>query len=82
MGPPGAEDPETIVIRQQRGLMRARSVDTVEAALVGACDGDLTVGQVLEALGILLDRDLDELRSAYAPVVEELVRHGFLTLPE
>ena len=31
-----------VVLRQQRGLMRARQADTVEAALVGACDGDLT----------------------------------------
>ena len=44
LGVPGAEDPTTVVLRQQRGLMRARRADTVEAALVGACDGDLTVG--------------------------------------
>ena len=30
--------------------------DTVEAALVGACDGDLTVGQILDALAQLLGR--------------------------
>ena len=29
------------------GCVRARRADTVEAALVGACDGDLTVGQIL-----------------------------------
>ena len=34
-GQPGAEDPETIVLRQQRGLRRARQVDTVEAAIAG-----------------------------------------------
>ncbi len=43
-GPVGAEDPATIVLRQQRGMRRARQVDTVEAALAGASDGDLTVG--------------------------------------
>ena len=37
------------MLRQQRGLRRARQVDTVEAAVVGACDGDLTVGQILDA---------------------------------
>ena len=47
----------TVVLRQQRGLRRARQVDTVEAALVGACDGELTVGQILDALAQLLDRD-------------------------
>ena len=79
-GAPGAEDPEEIVVRQQRLLRRARQVDTVEAALVGACDGDLTVGQVLGALGQLLDREEADLRAAYVPVVRELVTEGFLTL--
>jgi protein-L-isoaspartate O-methyltransferase len=78
LGPPGAEDPETIVLRQQRGLRRARQVDTVEAALVGACDGDLSVGQILDALAQLLDRDSGELRETYLPAVRELVREGFL----
>ncbi len=80
-GAPGAEDPEEIVVRQQRLTRRARRTDTVEAALVGACDGDLTVGQVLGALAQLLERDEAELRSAYAPVVRELVTEGFLHLP-
>jgi methylase of polypeptide subunit release factors len=78
VGAPGAEDPEVIVLRQQTGLRRARRVDTVEAALTGACDGDLTVGQILDALAQLLERDPDELRTAYLPVVRELVAEGFL----
>ena len=78
LGQPGAEDPETVVVRQQRGLRRARRVDTVEAALVGACDGDLTVGQILDAVAQLLDLDPAETRAAYLPVATELVREGFL----
>ena len=80
-GAPGAEDPAEIVLRQQRGLRRARQADTVEAALVGACDGELTVGQILDALAQLLDRAPAEVRSAYLPVVRELVADGFLELP-
>ncbi len=80
-GAPGASDPATVVIRQQRGFRRARKVDTVEAALVGACDGDLTVGQILDALATILDRDAVELHAAYLPVVADLVREGFL-LPD
>ena len=79
-GAAGAEDPQEIVLRQQRGLRRARQVDTVEAALVGACEGDLTVAQVLGALAQLLDRDEAELRSTYLPVVRDLVAEGFLRL--
>jgi hypothetical protein len=79
-GAPGAEDPEEIVVRQQRRLRRARQVDTVEAALVGACDGDLSVAQILAALAQLLDREPDELATAYLPVVRDLVMEGFLEL--
>jgi len=77
-GEPGAEHPETIVLRQRRGLCRARQVDTVEAALAGASDGDLTVGQLLAAVATLLGRDRDELAAAYLPAVRSLVDEGFL----
>ena len=48
------------------------------AAVVGACDGELTVGQILDAVAQLLERDPAALRDAYLPEVEELVREGFL----
>ena len=78
LGAPGAEDPETVVLRQQRGLRRARRVDTVEAALAGACDGELTVGQILDALAQLLDLEPEATRTTYLPTVRELVAEGFL----
>jgi methylase of polypeptide subunit release factors len=78
-GEPGAADPETIVLRQQRGMRRARQVDTVEAALVGACDGDLTVGQILDALASLLDQDPEVLRRDRVAAVRGLVADGYLT---
>nr|WP_218848928.1 methyltransferase [Nocardioides perillae] len=78
LGAVGAEDPETVVLRQQLGFRRARTADTVEAALVGACDGDLTVGQVLDALAQLLERDPGATRATYLPVVRELVAQGYL----
>jgi methylase of polypeptide subunit release factors len=77
-GAPGAEDPERVALRQQRGLRRARTADTVEAALVGACDGELSVGQILDALADLLDLDPAETRHTYLPVVRDLVAEGFL----
>ncbi len=78
-GPAGAEDPTTIVIRQQRQLRRARQVDTAEAALVGALDGDLSVGQVVAALAQLLEEPETALRERLLPVVRELLGDGFLT---
>ena len=62
-----------------RDVFIARRADTVEAALVGACDGDLTVGQILDALAGLLERDPADLRGTYLPVVRELLVEGFLT---
>jgi hypothetical protein len=78
LGAPGAEDPETILLRQQRGMRRARQVDTVEAGMVGACDGDLTVAQILDALASLLEEDAEALRRDRLPAVRELVIDGFL----
>lgn len=77
-GPVGAEDPATIVLRQQRGFRRARQVDTVTAAVVGACDGDLPLGPLVDAVGQLLERDATSLREVYLPEIAELVAEGFL----
>jgi hypothetical protein len=78
VGAPGAEDPETIVLRQQRWMRRAHQADTIVAGLVGACDGDLTVGQILDALATLLDREPADLQTTYEPEVRRLVADGFL----
>lgn len=77
-GRAGAQDPEAIVLRLGEGLRRAAQVDTVQAGLVGALDGELTAGQVLDALAQLLDRDAAALREEYRPVVHELVADGLL----
>ncbi len=80
-GEPGAEDPETIVLRQQRGMRRAHRADTVVAGLVGACDGELTLGQILDALASLLDEDPAGLRERYVDEVRGLLADGFLVPP-
>ena len=78
VGPAGAEDAVNIVLRQQRGFRGARQADTVVAALAGACDGDLPVGRILDAIAQLLDGEPAETRATYLPVVRELVDEGFL----
>jgi hypothetical protein len=79
-GTPGAADAQRIVLRRQRGVRRARPVDTVEAALVGACDGELSVGQALDALASLLDADAGRLRATTLPTVRDLLAEGWLVL--
>jgi methylase of polypeptide subunit release factors len=78
VGPPGAEDPETVVLRQRRGVMRARQVGTAEAGLVGACDGSVPLGVLVDAVAEVLGRDPEALRAELAPRVRELVAEGFL----
>lgn len=78
-GPVGAQDPAVIRVQRTEGLRPSRQVDTIEAGLLSACDGDLTAGQILDALAQLLDRDAAELRRHYGPVVADLVADGFLT---
>jgi hypothetical protein len=46
---------------------------------VSASEGDLTAGQILDALASLLDRDPGDLRRTYAGSVRDLVADGFLT---
>ena len=81
VGPVGAEDPATILLRQQRGLRRARQVDTVVAAVVGACDGELPVGAILDAVAQLLELDRTATRERYLPELVAMVAEGYLELP-
>ena len=78
VGAVGAADPSTIVVRQQRGLRRATQVDTVLGAVVGACDGELSVGQILDAVAQLLDLDPEATRAEQLPRVRALVAEGYL----
>lgn len=80
LGPAGAEDPSQILVRQQTGMRRARQVDTATAAWLGACDGDLTLGQILDAVGQLLGVPAGSLREDAAALARELVEEGYLTL--
>jgi methylase of polypeptide subunit release factors len=79
-GAPGAEDPARIVLRQTRGLRRTATVGTVEAALAGACDGDLPVRPLLAAIAELIDADSGELLKRTPGSLRTLVAEGFLTV--
>lgn len=75
---PGAEAPSVIELRQGGGLARTLPADPATAALVGACDGDLAVGVLIDAIASLLEADAGDLRTGLLPVVRELVFTGFL----
>ncbi|MFC6880504.1 MULTISPECIES: DUF7059 domain-containing protein [Actinomadura] len=77
IGPPGAEDPERIVLRQGERLRRAAGVGTVEAALAGVCDGTLPLAPLLDAIAQLTGADPGQVRAHAAGVLPELVADGF-----
>ena len=75
---PGAEAPSVIELRQGGALSRTIEVDPALAALVGASDGDLSVGALVGAIAQLLDVDATALAADVLPRVRELVFTGFL----
>ncbi len=76
-GQPGAADPQHIVLRQQRGFRRAVEADTGLAGVLGACDGDLPLGAVVDALADLLAVDPTALRADIVPRFRALVADGW-----
>jgi methylase of polypeptide subunit release factors len=77
IGPPGAEDPERIVLRQTTGLRRAAGVGTVEAALAGVCDGSIPLEPLLGAIAELTGADEQSVREHTRAVLPELIADGF-----
>ncbi|MER7762594.1 methyltransferase [Streptomyces sp. NPDC097619] len=78
VGLPGAEDPEHVVLRQNRGMRRATKVDTVGAGFAGVCDGSLPAGRILDAIAQLVDEDPVVLRDRTPVAIRALVEEGFL----
>ena len=78
---PGAVDPRVVLLRQGGGFGRAVQAGTALAAFVGACDGELTAGQIVGALGALLDVPAADVAADVLPTVRGLLTDGLLTLP-
>lgn len=75
---PGDVDPSVVLLRQGRGFGRAVRAGTALAGFVGACDGELTVGQILGALAELLAVRADDVAADVVPSVRGLVLDGLL----
>jgi methylase of polypeptide subunit release factors len=75
---PGAADPQHIVFRQRRGFRRAEAVDTALAGVLGACDGELPLGLIIDSVAQLLELPAADLRADLVPRVRDLVRDGLL----
>ena len=75
---PGDEDPATLTLRQGGAFGRVYPMGTVLAAMVGACDGELSIAAICAALAHLLDLDERDILIEILPSVRELVITGFL----
>lgn len=75
---PGQEAPSSIVLRTDRPIARRVVADPLLAAAVGACDGDLTLGQIADALATLLEVDASAAREALVAGARELAWFGML----
>ncbi|MFC9955400.1 methyltransferase, partial [Streptomyces prasinus] len=78
VGLPGAEDPEHVVLRQNRGMRRATRVDTIGAGFAGVSDGTMSAGRILDAIAQLLGEDPVLLRDRTPAQIRLLVEQGFL----
>ena len=76
-GRPGAADPEHVVFREQRGFRRAVALDTATAGVLGACDGELTLAQIVGSVAHLLGVDTEALMRESVERVRTLVVDGF-----
>jgi hypothetical protein len=63
-------------------MRRAHQATTAVAAMVGACDGDLSLGQIVAALGEILGEPSEALRRELVPTARQLLLDGLLVMPD
>ncbi len=78
IGRPGAPDPAVIRLRQGSGLCRVVPLDSLTAGVVGACDGDLTAAQLVQAVAALTGTEPDVATAQVVPRLRELIAAGLL----
>ena len=75
---PGDEHPSAITLRQGGGFARSVPAGTALAAVVGACDGTLSLAAIVGAVAQLLEADEKAMLAEILPEVRELVETGML----
>ena len=76
---PGEESPSAIALTIAAPIGRRVAADTLLAAAVGVCDGELTLGQIADALATILEVDAAAAAEALAAGVRELSWLGMLS---
>ena len=79
---PGRPDePTHVVLRRTDGLQRAVEVDAGLGGVLGACDGELRLGQIIDAVALVLGEDPIALTAQLIPEVTRLISQTWL-IPE
>lgn len=78
-GRPGAPDPAVISVRRGSGLRDTLRLDTLTAAFIGVCDGELSARSSLVAIAALLGIETEAALRDALPTIRQCVAGGFLT---
>ncbi|RTE49241.1 MULTISPECIES: methyltransferase [unclassified Actinobaculum] len=76
---PGQSDPFLVKLAQTNGFAAEVEVTSAVAAVVGACDGELSLGVLCDAVADLLGEAAESVRAEVLPAVRELLALGMLT---
>jgi len=79
---PGQGDPFLVKLAQTDGFAAEVEVSSAVAAVVGACDGELSLGVLCDAVADLLGETPTSVRAEVLPAVRELLALGMLTARE
>lgn len=75
---PGQPEPFMLKLAQVAGFAAEVQVTSAVAGVVGACDGELTLGALCDAVAQLLGEPVEDVRTEVLPAVRELVGLGIL----
>ena len=79
---PGQAEPFMLKLAQAAGFAAEVQVTSAVAGVVGACDGELTLGALCDAVAQLLGEPVEDVRTEVLPAVRELVGLGILVSGE
>ena len=79
---PGQAEPFMLKLAQVAGFAAEVQVTSAVAGVVGACDGELTLGALCDAVAQLLGEPVEDVRTEVLPAVRELVGLGILVSGE
>ena len=75
---PGKDSPFMLKLAQTGGFASELQVTSAVAAVVGACDGELSVGILIDTVADLLEQDPSSVRDEVFPALRELIGLGVL----